>query len=168
MVSVELRYHPPSLIDVFLHILVMTLVFNVFLLPLAHFIFNKPVAEIFNDNWLVFLAVPAFTGMIYALINRTGSISVKDHRDAKTIRNKVVESLNKRGLITVSENEFTTSMEYGNLWQKILNLNKGSMTITLKGDELKITGKRNLLLPIEEKLKWNKDFADFKKMREYK
>jgi hypothetical protein len=159
MMRIETKYNAPSLLQVFSMSVTMLLIVNGFIFLLFGVVLNISFTEIFNKNWMVLIASPLLMGMIYPLINRDGVLTAKDCDNVHHIVKNIEAFLNEKGHIKIHEDELSSSFEYDSTWKKILNFHTGSVVIAVKQSGLIVTGKRNILIDIESKLKWTPGFA---------
>lgn len=157
--KIELKYNAPSLLQVLSMSVTMLLIVNGFIFLLFELVLNTPFAEIFEKNWIVLIASPLLTGMVYALINRDGVLTVRDFDNVHHIVKNIEAFLNEKGHIKIHEDELSSSFEYDSTWKKILNFHTGSVVIAVKQSSLIVMGKRDVLIDIESRLKWTPGFA---------
>jgi hypothetical protein len=150
------EFYKASISEMILLSIVMLILLNGLVFLIFTLIFQVPFIELFNKTWIILIFIPLFQGIIQPLINRKGLLKIENN-NLQIVNKKIEELLSLKGYIKTSENNNYDTFEFKSNWKKIYSIPNHQVTVKTDESFIEITGKRNVLMSLESKIKWNKE-----------
>lgn len=120
-------------------------------------IMGDPRLLVFNYSWIIQIGIPFVSSIIYTLINRNGVLKITDYNDLTPITTQIESLIFRNGYIRIDTN--TDYIKYGKktMWGRFFNyFFREDIEVRISENKVLIFAKRNMLVRIEMKLKYNK------------
>ena len=140
-----------------------TIIFLVFMLVaisgitiLFSLIMGNPILSIDESQWIILIGFPFVYAIIQTSINRNGVLQVTGYKDLTTLIKQIESLILKKGFIATESNKGDIKYSKKSKWGRFFNyFLREDIIIRTKEDKTLIFAKRNILVPIEIKLKYN-------------
>jgi cell division protein FtsW (lipid II flippase) len=159
MVTIEKKLFAPSLTEMVYFTVMMLILLNGSILLLFPLILNLSFIATFQKSWIILLFVPLLTGIMQPLTNRDGLLTLKGIQDPQAIQLKLAELLKHFDYLETARNEHSINLDYRTKWKRFMHFYKGEVSISIEKDEIKISGKKQILDFIETKMLFGKNFT---------
>lgn len=119
-------------------------------------ILQLPYIELLNKTWIILILMPLFQGIVQALINRNGMLTIESPK-LQIINNKIEELLSLNAYVETNRTDNSATFEFLAKWKKIFSVINNKVIIKNEENLVVISGKRTILKRIESKIKWNNE-----------
>ncbi len=166
MVTIEKKLFAPSIMEMVFYALMMLILLNGSVLLLFPLILKLSFIATFQKSWIILLFVPLLTGIMQPLTNRNGSLTLKGIPDPLPLQQKLADMLDHFGYVETGREDQCIALDYKTNWKRFMHYYKGGVSISIEKDEIKITGKKQILDYLETKILFGKNFKvlDIKKI----
>jgi cell division protein FtsW (lipid II flippase) len=158
MVTMEKKLFAPSVMEMVFYAVMMLILLNGSVLLLFPLILKLSFIATFQKSWIILLFVPLLTGIMQPLTNQNGLLTLKGIPDPQILQQKLADMLNHFDYLETGRDDQSISLDYRTNWKRFMHYGKGGVSISIEKDEIKITGKKQILDYLETKMLFGKNF----------
>ncbi|MEI6276549.1 MAG: hypothetical protein WCP08_11195 [Prolixibacteraceae bacterium] len=156
--TMEKKLFPPSLLEMANYALLILVLLNGIVMVLYPLILKTSYTELFKKTWIILIFTPLLSGIMQAITNRDGILTLKGAINQEELQLKLAALLKHFDYVETQRVDQSILLDYRTKWKRFMHFYKGQVLISIEQDEIHISGKKLVLDFIETKLMLGKTF----------